>query len=92
MSSITVALKMRTLRAWCRVDAAEETLRGRNMAVQFREDFVDVVVDFDLFFAAGLQILEDRRVDHRGSAVACHLEMPVAVTLGLVGLEDDAKF
>lgn len=61
------------------MDAAEETLRGRNMAVQFREDFVDVVVDYDLFFAAGLKILEYRRVDHRGGAVACHLEMPVAV-------------
>ena len=56
------------------MDAAEEALRGRDVTVQLRDDLMQVFVDYDLLFAAGLQVFEDRRVDHRGWVGTCHLE------------------
>ena len=56
------------------MDAAEEALRGRDVTVQLGDDLVEVVVDRDLLLAAGLQVFEDRGVDHGGGVVARHHE------------------
>ena len=55
------------------MDAAEMALRGRDLAVQYRSNLVQLLVDLDVLLGMALQELEDRRVDHGGSAAVRHI-------------------
>lgn len=55
------------------MDAAEMALGGRDLAVQYRRDLVQLLVDHDVLLGMALQELEDGRVDHGRSAVVRHV-------------------
>ena len=55
------------------MNAAQMALRGRDLAVQDRRDLVQLLINLDVLLGMALQELEDRRVDHGGSAVVRHV-------------------
>lgn len=63
-----------TFRAWRGVNATEEALTGRDIAVESGRDMVKFVANLNLLLAMRLQVLKDSRIDHARAIIARHLD------------------